>query len=94
MIDFTKKISKSVQYRENWDLIALNKAKNRENTETDHENVLKIGWKWKNKGREIVTYKVLPPNVKIAQKINKWRKVYWFFKSFPYGNSRIPDIFS
>ena len=41
--------------------LALNMTKNRENTEYYHENVLKIGWKWKNQRKEIMTYKVLPP---------------------------------
>ena len=48
MIDFNKNWLKSGQVRENGDHNLLNLAKNRENTENYHANVLKIGWIWKN----------------------------------------------
>ena len=41
MIDFNKKLKNSLQFRENGDHIELNLAKNSENTENYHANVLK-----------------------------------------------------
>ena len=47
-MDFNKNWIKAVQFRENWDNIVLNLAKNRGNTENYHADVLKTDWKWKN----------------------------------------------